>query len=37
MSFVWCVGNESLVLVYSDGRAMGKDGTVFAEKCKKIK
>ena len=37
MSFVWCVGNESLVLVYSDGRVMGKDGTVFAEKYKKIK
>ena len=37
MSFVWCVGNESFVLVYSDGRMICKDGTIFTEKYKKIK
>lgn len=35
VSFVWSVGNESMVLVYSDGRVVD-DGTVITEKYKKI-
>ena len=36
MSFVWCVGNGSKVLVYSDGRVVTGNGVVCTEEYKKI-